>query len=110
MPTQSDKNDCNNACTGDQSESCGGGGRILVYKDSDYIEPSDAEFVAALKAWREVLDRAREQLAEFYRLVTLFNAQSPNDTIPTSADGKRNEHVGQKPHHGDPDHARDPDN
>ncbi len=62
--------------SGDQSESCRRQPNLALRR-FDYVEPSDAEFVAALKAWREVLDQARSSWPEFYRLVTLFNAQNP---------------------------------
>ncbi|KAF3244464.1 hypothetical protein TWF192_007758 [Orbilia oligospora] len=37
--TPADSSDCNTACAGDSSQTCGGGNRISVYLNSDYEEP-----------------------------------------------------------------------
>lgn len=74
----SDANDCNTPCGGAKSEACGGGNRILIYENPDYVDPTNDNYVIALKAWRDELDKVRGLIADFYKLVTIYNGQQGN--------------------------------
>lgn len=48
----------------------------MIYENKNYVDPTKDEYVLALKAWRDELDKVRGLIAEFYKLVTIYNGQN----------------------------------
>ncbi|KAJ0417535.1 hypothetical protein BJY00DRAFT_303404 [Aspergillus carlsbadensis] len=64
--SQEPDGDCNMACAGDSSESCGGGNRIQIYEDSTWKDPTIDELIAAIRSYNSTVEQAREVISTYY--------------------------------------------
>jgi hypothetical protein len=54
------KADCNLACAGNPGEACGGGGRIQIYEDSTWKDPTLEELADGIRLFNSTVQEASE--------------------------------------------------
>ncbi|KAL4868867.1 hypothetical protein BDV12DRAFT_196846 [Aspergillus spectabilis] len=61
--------DCNMICAGNPSELCGDSGRIQVYEDSTWSDPTVEELAEAVRQYSATVEEVRSALADYRRIM-----------------------------------------
>lgn len=64
-PNQFPDSDCVQACAGDSTQACGEAGRIQVYEDLTWKNPTLDELIAAVERYNATMEDAREAIATY---------------------------------------------
>jgi hypothetical protein len=55
--------DCSQACAGDGKQACGEAGRIQIYEDAAWSNPTLAELIAAVEQYNATMEEVRQASA-----------------------------------------------
>jgi DNA repair exonuclease SbcCD ATPase subunit len=64
-PDQFPDSDCSQACAGDGTQACGEAGRIQVYEDLTWKNPTIDELAAAVERYNATMEDARAVIASY---------------------------------------------
>ncbi|KAL5364976.1 hypothetical protein BJX96DRAFT_179434 [Aspergillus floccosus] len=64
-PDQFPDSDCSQACAGDGTQACGAGGRIQVYEDLTWRNPTLDELIAAVERYNATMEQVRQVIASY---------------------------------------------
>jgi hypothetical protein len=73
--------DCNLPCDGNLREICGGGGRILIYEDINWTNPTRDELADALSDYGEKAQDLRDAIQEWHDDIDRYNQQQQNTRL-----------------------------
>lgn len=76
--------DCNYPCDGAPTEICGGGNRILIYQDAEWVLLTNAEYAAELQELQALLQQLQTLVAKWHQ-----DLQAYYKAIQTAAQKKR---------------------
>lgn len=82
--TSENLGDCNAFCDGNAAEVCGGGNRILIYQDAEWVLLTDAEFVQQLQQLEKLLEQLEAAIQTWNQ-----DLQTYNNAIQAATQGQK---------------------
>lgn len=70
--------DCSQVCAGSKSELCGAGGRLQVYLDTTWFDPTLEQLTSVLEQYNSSIAQLRDTVGQYHDFIIQWKADHPS--------------------------------